>query len=67
LKKYIDVLDLDSTRNVRGILVAPGLRKGTQELLVSLGFEFKVLTPKECSEVLKKRSKSIITNYFLKS
>lgn len=30
LKKYIDVLDLDSTRTVRGILVAPGLRKGVR-------------------------------------
>jgi RecB family endonuclease NucS len=44
LKKYIEVLDLDPARTVRGILVAPSMGKGVQELLSSLGFEFKSLT-----------------------
>ncbi len=64
LKKYIEVLDLDPSRTVRGILVAPSIGKGVQELLISLGFEFKSLTPQQCAEVVKKNSKSIITNYF---
>lgn len=67
LKKYIEVLDLDPSRKVRGILVAPAMGKGVQELLTSLGYEFRFLLPQKCAEILKKESKSIITNFFNKN
>jgi len=64
LKKYMDVVNLDSGRRVRGILVAPSLAEGAQEVLASLGYEFKALTPQECVEVVKKRGGRAITDFF---
>jgi len=64
LKKYMDVINLDSNRKVRAILVAPALAEGTQEVLTSLGYEFKALSPQQCAEVLKQRSGKLITEFF---
>jgi RecB family endonuclease NucS len=64
LKKYADVINLDKDRKVRMILVAPELAKGAQELLATLGYEFKVLTPQFCSEVLKQKRGKTITHFF---
>ena len=41
-------------REIRGILVAPRLAKGTQRLLDTLGIDFKALDPKKCAEILSK-------------
>jgi len=64
LKKYMDVIDLDSNRKVRAILVAPSLAEGAQEVLTSLGYEFKALSPQQCAEVLKQRAGRSITDFF---
>ncbi len=64
LKKYMDVINLDSSRKVRAILVAPSLAEGALEVIASLGYEFKALTPQHCTEVLKKRSGKQITDFF---
>lgn len=64
LKKYMDVIDMDSSRKVRAILVAPSLAEGAQEVLSSLGYEFKALTPQQCSEVLKQKNNKSITDFF---
>jgi len=54
LAKYIEAIKLKADRPIRGILVAPGLGKDVQTLLVSMGLEFKELYPKKCAEILKK-------------
>lgn len=64
LKKYMDVINLDSNRKVRAILVAPSLAEGALEVLASLGYEFKALTPQQCTEVVKRRSGKQITDFF---
>ena len=64
LKKYMDVINFDSNRKVRAILVAPILADGTQEVLASLGYEFKALSPQYCAEILKRRGGKQITEYF---
>jgi RecB family endonuclease NucS len=64
LKKYMEVIDLDENRAVRGILVAPDITKDAKELLEILGYEFKLLTPQECSQILKQK-KSIPLTAFL--
>jgi hypothetical protein len=64
LKKYMDVINFDSNRKVRAILVAPALADGAQEVLASLGYEFKPLSPQYCAEILKLRGGKRITEYF---
>jgi len=54
LAKYIDSMKQKVSREIRGILVAPRLAKGTQRLLDTLGLDFKALDPKKCAEILSK-------------
>ena len=54
LAKYIEAIKLKADRQIRGILVAPGLGKDAQSLLLSMNLEFKELYPKKCAEILKK-------------
>lgn len=64
LKKYMDVIHVDKKRKVRAILVAPSLAEGAQEVLVSLGYEFRALSPQLCAEILKQKSGKRITEFF---
>jgi RecB family endonuclease NucS len=57
LSRYAKAVESIANREVRGVLAAPGLAKGTQKLLVSLGLTFKALDPRKCAEVLH-RSKT---------
>jgi RecB family endonuclease NucS len=64
LKKYMDVIDLDEKRTVRAIIVAPEITNNARELLTEFGYEFKVLTPQECSEILKQKKGTPLTSFF---
>lgn len=64
LKKYMDVIDLDANRKVRGIIVAPEIGNGVEELVKSHGYEFKQLSPQTCAEVLKEKKGKPLTAYF---
>lgn len=60
LSRYAKAIEGMASREVRGVLAAPGLAKGTQKLLVSLGLTFKALDPRKCAEVLhKSRTKKL--------
>ena len=63
LQKYMDVFNNDSTRRIRGILVAPELAKGAQGLLAKLGLEFKALSPEVCADVLKRKKSKTLTEF----
>jgi RecB family endonuclease NucS len=64
LKKYMDVIHMDPKRRVRAIIVAPSLAQGAQEVLASMGYEFKALLPQLCAEILKQKSGKRITEFF---
>jgi endonuclease len=64
LSKYIEPIKAKVNREVRAVLVAPGLAKDVQGLLVSMGLEFKALDPKDCAAVLKKTGASKLESFF---
>jgi len=64
LRKYMDVIDMDTNRSVRAILVAPEIADNAKELLDEYGYEFKALSPKECSEILKQKKGTPLTSFF---
>lgn len=66
LKRYMDVFNVDSEQQARGILVAPELARGAQSLLASLNLEFRPLSPQKCAEVLKRKKIRSLTEFFSK-
>lgn len=64
LNKYMNVIDLDKNRSVRAILVAPDITNNAKDLLEELNYEYKQLTPQECSEVLKQKRGMPLTAFF---
>ena len=60
LARYIEAIKHKADRPIRGILAAPILGKGVQELLVDNGLEFKELCPKKCATILKKENVSVV-------
>lgn len=64
LWKYIQSLSIKKTPHIRGILMSPRLAKGAQQLLESLGLEFKVLSPKKCAELLSAEKKKTLMSFF---
>jgi len=63
LKRYLDVFKVDGDREVRGVLVAPELARGSQKMLAALGLEFKALSPQRCAEVLKRERGRPLTDF----
>jgi hypothetical protein len=54
LAKYVESIKGMVNREVRGILAAPGIAKGVQRVLTTLGLDFKILDPRKCAEILSK-------------
>jgi RecB family endonuclease NucS len=55
LQRYLETLRKKVNRPLRGIVVAPELRKAAQPLLSSLSLEFVRLAPEKCFIILKSR------------
>ena len=53
LKRYLEAIRKSTDRTLRGIVVAPELRKSAQPLLHSLRLEFVRLAPEKCFSILK--------------
>jgi RecB family endonuclease NucS len=65
LQKYLDVIRGERSDQVRGIIAAPRISKGVQQLLVTLNIEFKLVDPKTCAELLDKtRQRDTLDRYF---
>lgn len=64
LQRYLDTLRKRADRSIRGIIVAPELRKSAQPLLESLKLEYVRLAPEKCFSVLK-TSKDLKLSHFL--
>ncbi|HDN63152.1 MAG TPA: DUF91 domain-containing protein [Candidatus Bathyarchaeota archaeon] len=67
LARYLESLKGEAGRKIRGILAAPGLRKGAQKMLEKLDMEYKHLDPKLCFETLRKWKHRKISDYFKKT
>lgn len=63
LKRYVDSLKMETGKEVRGIIAAPGLAKGAQGMLVALGLEFKILSPQKCGEIIKRGRERKMTEF----
>jgi RecB family endonuclease NucS len=55
LERYLETLRKKVNRRLRGIVVAPELRKSAQSLLSGLKLEYVRLAPEKCFSVLKSR------------
>jgi len=55
LARYLETLRKKINKPIRGILVAPELRKNAQLLLSSLNLEFVKLEPERCFHILRSR------------
>jgi hypothetical protein len=64
LARYIDAIRGKANRELRGVLVAPGLGKDVQRMLAVMGLEFKALDPKQCAEVLKREENTRLEVFF---
>ena len=64
LAKYVESIKTMVNREVRGILAAPGVAKGVQRLLATLGLDFKSLDPRKCAEILSKPETKKLLEFF---
>jgi endonuclease len=63
LERYLDTLRKKVNRPLRGIVVAPELRKSAQPLLNSLKLEFVRLAPEKCFILLKDRRDTTLSQF----
>jgi len=66
LNRYVNSIKKNIGRGLRGIIVAPELKRGTQGLLASMNLEFKAISPQKCSEILAQRETRKISEFFRK-
>jgi RecB family endonuclease NucS len=64
LARYIEAVRGRTSREVRGVLVAPNIGKNVQRTLVTLGLEYKHLDPRKCAEILTKSATRKLGEYF---
>jgi RecB family endonuclease NucS len=64
LSKYVKAVQGIVNREVRGVLAAPNIAKGTQRLLATLGLSFKPLDPRKCAEILHKSQTRKLAEFF---
>ncbi len=58
LAEYLKYLPPPPGRRLRPIIVAPGLAKGSQQLIARMGIEFKQLSLQKCVEILQSQPKA---------
>jgi len=63
LQRYLDTLRTRINRPIRGMVVAPELRRNAQPLLESLKLEFIKLAPEKCFAVLKSRKDAKLSQF----
>ena len=63
LQRYLDTLRKRINRPIRGLVVAPEMRRNAQPLLESLQLEFVRLAPEKCFKVLKNRKDTKLSQF----
>lgn len=64
LSRYVKAVRGTVNRKVRGVLAAPDLAKGTQQLLAALELSFRPLDPRKCAEILHKSRTRKLADFF---
>lgn len=64
LERYVKRLRERISRRVRGIIVAPELKREAQPLLSTLEFEFKPVSLHKCYEIVKKTKMKKVSDFF---
>ncbi|MCS7120555.1 MAG: endonuclease NucS [Nitrososphaerota archaeon] len=64
LAKYVESVRGIVNRDVRGILVAPTIAKGAQNLLETFSLEFRRLDPRTCSTVLGDKNTKRLLDFY---
>jgi RecB family endonuclease NucS len=64
LSRYVKAVERIANRDVRGVLAAPDMTRGTQKLLATLDLAFKPLDPRKCAEVLHESKVRKIADFF---
>ena len=63
LHNYIKSLTPRKASQIRGILVAPSLAKGTHAFLEKLGLEYRKIEPQQCAQYLHESSSRKLTDF----
>lgn len=63
LKRYVDSLRMETGKEIRGIIAAPGLARGAQRMLAALGLEFKFISPQRCEEIIRRDKERRMTEF----
>ena len=63
LQRYLDTLGKRINRPIRGLVVAPEIRRNAQPLLASLKLEFVRLAPEKCFKVLKSQKDTKLSQF----
>ena len=63
LQRYLDTLRKRINRSIRGLVVAPELRRNAQPLLEGLKLEFIRLAPEKCFKVLKNKKDAKLSQF----
>jgi RecB family endonuclease NucS len=64
LSRYVKAVERIANRDVRGVLAAPDITKGTQKLLATLDLAFKPLDPRKCAEILHESKVRKLADFF---
>ena len=64
LSRYVKAVERIANRDVRGVLAAPDMTKGTQKLLATLDLAFKPLDPRKCAEILHESKTRKLADFF---
>lgn len=64
LSKYVTAMQGIVSRDVRGVLAAPDIAKGTQKMLATLGLTFRPLDPRKCAEILHESKIRKLADFF---
>lgn len=64
LSRYVKAVERIANREVRGVLAAPDMTKGTQKLLATLDLAFKPLDPRKCAQILRESKIRKLADFF---
>jgi RecB family endonuclease NucS len=64
LSRYVKAVERIVNRDVRGVLAAPDMARGTQKLLATLDLAFKPLDPRRCAEILHESKIRKLADFF---
>lgn len=65
LSRYVAYVKTTTQKKIRGILAAPGLQRGTQKLLATLGLEYIHVDLERCARVVSSQKERKIVDFLM--